>query len=371
MATQPRTSPSSSNRIYNFGAGPAAMPVEVLERARRELVNWHEAGMSVMEMSHRGKEFVAIAADAERDLRKLLAIPAGYKVIFLQGGASLQFSAVPMNLLRGRKLADYVNTGEWSKKAISEAKKFCEVNVAATSADRNFTYVPRQSAWRLSPDAAYVHICTNETIGGVEFHWTPDTGEVPLVADMSSHILSRPIDVSRFGLIYAGAQKNIGPAGLVVVIAREDLLGQALAGTPNVIDYKLQSEADSMLNTPPTFSVYLAGLTFQWILGRGGLAAMEKANIEKAKLLYGYIDAQDFYSNPVAPEDRSRMNVPFRLRDEKLDGEFLAGAEALGLSQLKGHRSVGGMRASIYNAMPLEGVQALVAYMEEFRAKHS
>ena len=371
MATQPRTSPSSTERIYNFGAGPAAMPVEVLERARGELVNWHEAGMSVMEMSHRGKEFVAIAADAERDLRKLLSIPAGYKVIFLQGGATLQFSAVPMNLLRGRKLADYVNTGEWSKKAISEAKKFCEVNVAASSADRNFTYVPRQETWKLSRDAAYVHICTNETIGGVEFHWTPDTGEVPLVADMSSHILSRPVDVSRFGLIYAGAQKNIGPAGLVVVIAREDLLGQALADTPNVIDYKLQSEADSMLNTPPTFSVYLAGLTFQWILERGGLAGMEKVNIEKAKLLYGYIDSQDFYSNPVAPADRSRMNVPFRLRDEKLDAEFLAGAEARGLSQLKGHRSVGGMRASIYNAMPLEGVRALVAYMEEFRAGHS
>jgi phosphoserine aminotransferase len=359
------------NRIYNFGAGPATMPVEVLERARAELTNWHEAGMSVMEMSHRGKEFVAIAAQAERDLRSLLEIPTGYKVLFLQGGATMQFAGVPMNLLGARKSADYVHTGEWSKKAIAEAKKFCAVNVAASSEDRNFTYVPKQSAWKLSPDAAYVHVCTNETIGGVEFQWTPDTGKVPLVADMSSHILSRPLDVSRFGLIYAGAQKNIGPAGLVVVIVREELLDRALPDTPNVLNYKLQSEADSMLNTPPTFSVYLAGLTFQWLMERGGLAAIEQVNIRKAALLYGYIDSQPFYSNPVDKADRSRMNVPFRLRDEALDKEFLAGAEARGLSQLKGHRSVGGMRASIYNAMPIEGVEALLAYMEEFRAKHS
>ena len=373
MATLPRTASftDAGRRIYNFGAGPATMPVEVLERARLELVNWHDAGMSVMEMSHRGKEFVAIAADAERDLRKLLAIPEGYKVLFLQGGATLQFAGVPMNLLRGKKKADYVHTGEWSKKAISEARKFCEVNVAASSEDRNFTYVPPQGAWKLSSDAAYVHVCTNETIGGVEFQWAPDTGAVPLVADMSSHILSRSLDVSKFGLIYAGAQKNIGPAGLVVVIVRAELLGQALAGTPNVLDYKLQSEADSMLNTPPTFSVYLAGLTFQWLLGRGGLEAIEKVNIRKAALLYDYIDAQDFYSNPVDKADRSRMNVPFRLRDEALDKPFLAEAEALGLSQLKGHRSVGGMRASIYNAMPVEGVEALVEFMEAFRTKHS
>jgi phosphoserine aminotransferase len=358
-------------RIFNFGAGPAAMPVEVLEKAKGELVNWHDAGMSVMEMSHRGKEFVAIAADAESDLRKLLSVPANYKVLFLQGGATMQFAGVPMNLLRGGKKADYVHTGEWSKKAIGEAKKFCEVNVAASSEDRSFTYVPKQASWKLSKDAAYVHVCTNETIGGVEFHWTPDVGAVPLVADMSSHILSRPLDVSRFGLIYAGAQKNIGPAGLVVVIAREDLLGHAMPETPNVLNYKLQSEADSMLNTPPTFSVYLAGLTFKWLLERGGLAAVEKANIRKARHLYDYIDSQDFYSNPVAKEDRSRMNVPFRLRDDKLDADFLAQSEARGLSQLKGHRSVGGMRASIYNAMPLEGVEALVAFMEEFRRKHA
>jgi phosphoserine aminotransferase len=358
-------------RVFNFGAGPAAMPVEVLEKAKWELVNWHEAGMSVMEMSHRGHEFVTIAAEAESDLRKLAAIPSSYKVLFLQGGATMQFSGVPMNLLRGKAGADFVNTGEWSKKAIAEMKKFGEARVAASSEDRNFTYVPKQSAWKLTKDAAYVHICSNETIGGVEYHWTPDTGDVPLVADMSSHILSRPLDVSKYGLIYAGAQKNIGPAGLVLVIVREDLLGGAMAHTPTVLDYKKMAEADSMVNTPPTFSVYLAGLTFKWLLERGGLAAVEKANVRKATLLYDYIDGQDFYANPVAKEDRSRMNVPFTLRDSALDGAFLAEAEALGLSQLKGHRSVGGMRASIYNAMPLEGVEALVEFMEAFRKKHA
>ena len=367
MPTAPSIKPAS--RIFNFGAGPATMPVEVLEKAKWELVNWHQAGMSVMEMSHRGKEFVAIAAEAEADLRKLAAIPASHKVLFLQGGATMQFSAVPMNLLRGGKRADFVNTGEWSKKAIAEAGKFCEARVVASSEDRNFTYVPKQSTWKRSTDAAYLHICSNETIGGVEYHWTPDTGDVPLVADMSSHILSRPLDVARYGLIYAGAQKNIGPAGLVVVIVREDLIGHAAPDTPNVLDYRLQSDADSMLNTPPTFSLYLAGLTFKWLLERGGLAGIEKVNIRKAALLYGYLDSQDFYANPVAKEDRSRMNVPFTLRDASLDADFLAEAEARGLSQLKGHRSVGGMRASIYNAMPLEGVEALVAFMEEFRKK--
>ena len=358
---------ASVERVYNFGSGPAAIPVEVLEKAKGELTNWHNAaGMSVMEMSHRGAEFTQIAADAERDLRALMAIPAHYKVLFLQGGASMHFAAVPMNLLRGQKRADYVNTGEWSKKAIAEAKKFCEVNVAASSEDKNFTYAPKQSTWKLSPDAAYVHYCSNETIGGVEFQWTPDTGKVPLVSDMSSHILSRPVEVSKYGCIYAGAQKNIGPAGLVVVIVREDLIGNVLPGTPTVLDYKKMADADSMINTPPTFAVYLAGLTFQWLLERGGLAAVEKVNIRKAKLLYDYIDSQDFYSNPIAKEDRSRMNVPFRLRDEKLDAKFLEQAEARGLSQLKGHRSVGGMRASIYNALPYEGVEALVGYMQEF-----
>ncbi len=347
------------------------MPVDVLEKAKWELVNGQDAGMSVMEMSNRGREFVAIAAQAEADLRKLLGIPAGYRVLFLQGGATMHFSAVPMNLLGGKKTADYVNTGEWARKAMAEAKKFCQVNVAASSEDRNFTYVPKQSTWRTSPEAAYVHVCTNETIGGLEFHWTPDTSGVPLVADMSSHILSRPIDVTKFGLIYAGAQKNIGPAGLVVVIVREDLLGRAMPDTPNVLNYKQMAEADSMLNTPPTFSVYLAGLTFKWLLERGGLAAVEKTNIRKSKLLYDYIDGQDFYSNPIAREDRSRMNVPFRLREDSLDAKFLQEAEARGLSQLKGHRSVGGMRASIYNAMPVEGVEALVEFMEEFRKRNA
>ena len=327
--------------------------------------------MSVMEMSHRGKEFVGIAAEAEADLRKLANIPASYKVLFLQGGASLHFSAVPMNLLRGKKKADFVNTGEWSKKAIAEMEKFGEAHVAASAEDRNFTYVPKQSTWQLSKDAAYVHVCTNETIGGVEYHWTPDTGEVPLVADMSSHILSRPLDVTKYGCIYAGAQKNIGPAGLVVVIVREDLLGRPLPGTPTVLDYKKMAEADSMINTPPTFSVYLAGLTFKWILERGGLAGIERANLAKARRIYDYLDSQDFYSNPVAKEDRSRMNVPFRLADDKLDAPFLEEAERRGLSQLKGHRSVGGMRASIYNAMPMEGVEALVEFLEEFRQQHA
>jgi phosphoserine aminotransferase len=369
MAAELRIKPAS--RIFNFGAGPAAMPIEVLEKAKWELVNWHEAGMSVMEMSHRGKEFVKIAAEAEADLRKLANIPPNYRVLFLQGGATMHFSAVPMNLLRGKKAIDFVNTGEWSKKAISEAKKFATPNVVASSEDRNFTYVPKQATWKRSKDAAYLHICSNETIGGVEFQSTPDTGDTPLVADMSSHILSRPLDVARYGLIYAGAQKNIGPAGLVIVIARDDLLGDALPETPTVLDYRKMAEADSMINTPPTFSVYLAGLTFKWLLERGGLEGIEKANVAKAKRLYGYIDSQDFYSNPVAVEDRSRMNVPFTLRDDSLDAPFLAEAEARGLSQLKGHRSVGGMRASIYNAMPLEGVEALVAYMEEFRKKHA
>ncbi len=356
--------------VWNFGSGPAMLVPSVLEQAKSELLDWHGMGMSVMEMSHRGKEFVAVAAEAEADLRKLLAVPANYKVLFLQGGATAMFAAVPMNLLRGKGEADFVVTGEWSKKAHAEAKKYCRPNLAATAQDRNFTYVPKQAAWKLSPGAAYVHVCTNETIGGVEYHWTPDTGGVPLVSDMSSHILSKPVDVSRYGLIYAGAQKNIGPAGLVIVIVREDLIGHALPDTPNVLDFKLQADADSMLNTPPTFSLYLAGLTFKWLLAKGGLAAMERENVAKAGLLYDCLDAIPFYANPVAKEDRSRMNVPFRLKDDSLDARFLAEAEALGLSQLKGHRSVGGMRASIYNAMPLEGVAALVEFLKDFARRH-
>ncbi len=356
--------------IWNFGSGPAMLVPAVLEQAKAELLDWHGKGMSVMEMSHRGKEFVAIAAEAEADLRSLMAIPGNYKVLFLQGGATAQFAAVPMNLLRGKGSADFVLTGEWTRKAFAEAKKYCRPNVAATAEDRNFTYVPKQASWKLSPDAAYVHVCTNETIGGVEYHWTPDTGDVPLVSDMSSHILSRPVDVSRYGLIFAGAQKNIGPAGLVIVIVREDLIGHALPDTPNILDFKLQADADSMLNTPPTFAVYLAGLTFKWLLAKGGLAAMERENVAKANLLYDCLDAIDFYSTPVAKEERSRMNVPFRLKDDALEAKFLAEAEARGLSQLKGHRSVGGMRASIYNAMPLEGVEALAGFLRDFARRH-
>ena len=357
-------------RPFNFSPGPAVLPEPVLRRAAEEMLDWHGTGMSVTEMSHRGKEFMSIYHATQASLRELLAIPDDYKLLFLQGGAIGQNAIVPMNLLRGKTRADYVNTGDWSKRSIAEAEHFCTVNVAASGEGNGFTAIPPRSEWRLDPEAAYVHICSNETIIGLEYHWTPETGAVPLVADMSSNILSRPIDVSRYGCIYGGAQKNIGPAGLVVVIVREDLLGRALADTPNVLNYKLMAEADSMLNTPPTFSVYLAGLTFKWILERGGLAGIEKLNRRKAKLLYDYIDGQDFYSNPIDKEDRSRMNVPFRLRDDKLDAKFLQEAEARGLSQLKGHRSVGGMRASIYNAMPIEGVEALVEFMEEFRDRH-
>ena len=357
-------------RIYNFSAGPAVLPREVLEQARDELVNWQGCGMSVMEMSHRGKEYMSIQAQAEADLRELMGIPAHYKVLFLQGGASSQFAMVPMNLLRGKTSADYLNTGEWSKKAIKEAKKYGQVNVVASAEDKKFSYAPPQDAWKLDPNAAYVHYTPNETIGGVEIFWTPETGAVPLVADMSSNILSRPIDVSKFGLIYAGAQKNIGPAGVTVVIVRDDLVGQTVAGTPTMMDYKTHGDNESMYNTPPTYAIYIAGLVFKLLKAKGGLAAMEQANIAKANLLYDAMDSSDFYNSPVALENRSRMNIPFTLQDAALDEEFLKGAKAHGLVQLKGHRSVGGMRASIYNAMPIEGVAALVAYMKEFEKAH-
>ena len=358
--------------IYNFSAGPAVLPKEVLQQAQKELTDWHGSGMSVMEMSHRGKEYMGIQAQAEADLRELMGIPANYKVLFLQGGASQQFAMVPLNLLRGKLSADYVNTGEWSKKAISEAKKFSYVNVAASNADRNATYVPGFDTWKLDKDAAYVHYTPNETIGGVEFNWVPNVGNIPLVADMSSSILSRPVDVSRFGLIYAGAQKNIGPAGLTIVIVRDDLVGHAPSGLPAMLDYKTHADNDSMYNTPPTYGIYIAGLVFQMLKRNGGIAAMERANIAKAKLLYDAIDASNgFYHCPVATSDRSRMNVPFTLKDANLDGDFVKQADARGLLQLKGHRSVGGMRASIYNAMPLEGVQALVNFMSEFAGKNN
>jgi len=357
--------------IYNFSAGPAVLPKAVLQQAQAEMLDWHGSGMSVMEMSHRGKEFISIAAQTEDDLRELLAIPTNYKVLFLQGGASQQFAMLTMNLLRGKTSADYLNTGEWSKKAISEAKKFCKVNMVASSADKNFSYVPEFSTWQCDPNAAYLHFTPNETIGGVEFDWLPDSGAVPLVADMSSNILSRPIDVSRFGMIYAGAQKNIGPAGLTIVIVRDDLIGQVIAGTPTMLDYKTHADNDSMYNTPPTYGIYVAGLVFQRLKQQGGLAAMEKINIAKANLLYSAIDASNgFYNCPVALANRSRMNVPFTLKDANLDADFLKQADARGLLQLKGHRSVGGMRASIYNAMPIEGVQALVDFMNEFAQKN-
>jgi phosphoserine aminotransferase len=357
--------------IYNFSAGPAVLPKEVLQQAQSELLDWHGSGMSVMEMSHRGKEFIGIAEQAEKDLRELMNVPANYKVLFLQGGAHLQFSMIPLNLLRGKPSADYVNTGEWSKKAIGEARKFCNVNVAANGADRNFSYVPAFDTWQCSREAAYLHYTPNETIGGVEFNWVPDTGDVPLVGDMSSNILSRPVDVSKYGLIYAGAQKNIGPAGLTLVIVRDDLVGQAYPGIPTMLDYKTHADNDSMYNTPPTFAIYIAGLVFQWLKKNGGVAAMEKTNIAKAGLLYDAIDASNgFYNCPVDKADRSRMNVPFTLKDASLDVEFLKQADERGLLQLKGHRSVGGMRASVYNAMPLEGVQALVDFMKQFAKRH-
>jgi len=357
-------------KVFNFSAGPAVLPEEVLRQAAEEMLDWHGSGQSVMEMSHRGKEYMSIHAQAEADLRELMGIPANYKVLFLQGGATLQFAQIPMNLMRGKASADYVNTGEWSKKAIKEAKLFGKVNVAASGEDRSFTYIPPATEWKLDPQAAYVHICSNETIGGVEFNWVPDTGEVPLVADVSSTFLSREVDVSKYGLIYGGAQKNIGPAGLTIVIVRDDLIGHAPAGTPTVLDYKAQADNESMLNTPPTYSVYIAGLVFQWLERQGGIAAIEKRNIEKAQLLYEYLDQSGFYRNPVAPADRSRMNIPFTLKDAALDDAFLKGAQQRGMLQLKGHRSVGGIRASIYNAMPIEGVRALVDYMREFEKQH-
>jgi phosphoserine aminotransferase len=355
-------------RVFNFSAGPGTLPEEVLLQAADEMLDWHGSGQSVMEMSHRGKNFVSILEAAEADLRKLLAVPDGYHVLFLQGGASLQFEMIPMNLIQGRAVADYILAGEWAKKAINAAQGLADVNVAASAEDRSFTYVPGPSQWRLTKDAAYVHYTANETIGGVEFGWIPEVGDVSLVSDMSSNLLSRPLEVSKFGLIYAGAQKNIGPAGLTLVIVREDLIGIGEPAPPAMLDYATHAKARSLYNTPPTFAVYVAGLVFQWLLESGGLAAVEERNIAKAKLLYDFIDSSDFYLNPVNKADRSRMNVPFQLTDPTLDADFLAEAAKHDLVELKGHRSVGGMRASLYNAMPIEGVQALVDYMAEFAA---
>jgi phosphoserine aminotransferase len=365
------------SRVYNFSAGPAVLPQEVLKQAAEEMLDWHGSGMSVMEMSHRGKEFISIYEAAERDFRELMGVPANYKVLFLQGGGIGENAFVPLNLI-GRKsqpaVVDFIKTGSWSAKSIKEAGKYCTVNVAASSEDVKFHAIPPRDAWKLSKDAAYVHICTNETIDGVEFNFTPDvsadTNGAPIVADMSSHILSRQIDVSKYGVIFGGAQKNIGPAGVTVVVVRDDLIGHALPICPSAFDWKLVAENQSMYNTPPTYAIYIAGLVFQWLKRQGGVAAIEQRNIAKAALLYDYLDSTGFYCNNIAKDCRSRMNVPFFLSDESLNDSFLAGAKERGLLQLKGHKSVGGMRASIYNAMPMEGVQALVDYLKEFEKKH-
>jgi phosphoserine aminotransferase len=361
-------------QIYNFSAGPAVLPKEVLQQAAAEMLDWHGSGMSVMEMSHRGPEFISIYEQAEADLRELLAVPSNYRILFMQGGGLGQNAIVPLNLV-GRKVGingepatvDFVQTGSWSSKSLKEAARYAKVNVAASGAASKFTDVPPQDTWQLSSDAAYLHLCTNETIDGVEIGFAPTVqGETPLVADMSSHILSRVVDVSKYGLIFAGAQKNIGPAGLTIVIVRDDLLGYALPICPDVFNYRNVADNDSMLNTPPTYAIYIAGLVFAHLKRLGGVAAMEERNIEKARLLYAALDVDDFYQNRVAPSYRSRMNVPFYLRDESLNDKFLQGAKARGLLQLKGHKSVGGMRASLYNAMPIEGVRALVDYLNEF-----
>ncbi len=360
------------SRVFNFSAGPAMLPQAVIEKAQSEMLEWDGSGMSVMEMSHRGKEYMSIAEKAESDLREVMNIPSNYKVLFLQGGASSQFAMVPMNLLRGGNKADYILTGSWGKKAISEAKRYCEVNVAADASalSGKFTFAPAQEALTLSDDAAYVHYTPNETIEGVEFPYIPEVGDKPLVADFSSSILSREIDVSKFGVIYAGAQKNIGPAGLTIVIVREDLIGEVIDATPTMFNYETHSKNDSMYNTPATYSWYMAGLVFDWIKQQGGLAKIAEINERKAAKLYAAIDGSDFYANPVTVNCRSIMNVPFTLADAELDSVFLAEAKEQNLVTLKGHRSVGGMRASIYNAMPEAGVDALVAFMAEFEKKH-
>jgi phosphoserine aminotransferase len=358
------------NRNFNFCAGPAALPEEVLAQASSEMLDWESRGLSVMEMSHRSSEFVSIAEQAEADLRELMGISDEYAIAFMQGGASSQFSAVPLNLLGDKTSADYLNTGQWSKKAISEAKRFCNVNVVASSEDTKFSTVPSRDSWNLNDDAAYFHYTPNETIGGVEIHDVPQVN-VPIVADMSSTILSRPIDVSKFGLIYAGAQKNIGPAGLVIVIVRKDLLGQASSTCPAMFNYKTIIDGESMYNTPPTYAWYLAGLVFKWLKAQGGLEAIAAVNRRKAEKLYGYIDASSFYANPVEVVSRSSMNVPFTLADSDLDKAFLQQSEAAGLLNLKGHRSVGGMRASIYNAVSEDAVDALISFMRDFETNNS
>ncbi|MEO8118625.1 MAG: 3-phosphoserine/phosphohydroxythreonine transaminase [Rhodoferax sp.] len=357
------------NRPFNFSAGPAAMPQEVLTEAAAEMLNWHGSGMGVMEMSHRGKEFIAIYEQAQADLRELLAVPDNFKILFMQGGGLAENAIVPLNISRAGTV-DFVVTGSWSQKSQLEARKYGTVNIAASSAHNGHTTLPEPASWQLSQGASYVQVCTNETIHGVEYHALPDLkalgSNAPLVIDFSSHVASRPVDWSRVGLAFGGAQKNLGPAGLTLVVVREDLLGHALAVCPSAFDYKTVADHESMYNTPPTYAIYIAGLVFQWLKRQGGMAAMEARNMAKAALLYDAIDNSQLYLNKVAANCRSRMNVPFFLRDERLNEAFLAGARTHGLLQLKGHKSVGGMRASIYNAIPIEGVQALVDYLREF-----
>jgi phosphoserine aminotransferase len=358
------------SRVYNFSAGPATLPKEVLQQVRDDIPSWKNSGMSVMEVSHRGKDFTATAAQAEQDLRQLMGIPNDYSILFLQGGATLQFAMVPLNLSKAGDTVDYIQTGSWSKKAIGEARRYCEVNIAADSSGGNFTDIPAQEHWQLSGDAAYVHVTPNETIAGVEYHFIPDVGDKPLIADMSSNILSRPVDVSRFGLIYAGAQKNIGPAGITLVIVRNDLIDKHRPQTPTLLTYEAFASSGSMTNTPPTFAWYVAGLVFEHLKSCGGLDAVAEVNRRKAENLYAAIDSSSFYTNPVQKHCRSLMNVPFVLADAQLDALFLQQADARGLKNLKGHRSVGGMRASIYNAMPEDGVDALIAFMQEFEKEN-
>lgn len=358
-------------RVFNFSAGPAVLPETVLQQAAEEMLDWHGSGMSVMEMSHRGKHFMQILEAAQQDLRELLQVPKNYKILFMQGGAIAENAIIPLNLLGQHQQADYVLTGGWSVKSHQEAKRYCQANVAASSEATGFTAVPECRTWKVSPDSAYVFTCTNETVIGVEYPFDPDLSvlgrvEVPVVADVSSHILAKPMDVSRYGVLFGGAQKNIGPAGLTLVIVREDLLGRTHPLCPDAFNYQKVADNDSMYNTPPTYSIYIAGLVFQWLKAQGGLEAMEKQNRAKAALLYNTLDATDFYQTRIDPSCRSIMNVPFYLADERLNAEFLAGAEAAGLYALKGHKSVGGMRASIYNAMPMAGVTALVAYLKDF-----
>lgn len=357
-------------RVWNFGPGPAMLPRAVMEQAQAEFLDWQGTGMSVVETSHRSARFEEMAAQSERDLRTLLDIPDSYDVLFMQGGATAQFAMVPLNLVPEGGTADYLRTGHWSDKAIEDARRHCRVNVVAGEGVELFTSIPPRETWKLSERPAYLYYTANETIGGVEFHETPDVGDIPLVSDMTSNFLSRPIDIEKHGVIYAGAQKNFGPSGFVVVIVRKDLIGRAPPSVPRLYDYKEFADSRSLINTPPTFSWYVAGLTFRWILEQGGVAAMEKNAIRRSEKLYAAIDASGFYSNPVEPPFRSRMNVPFTLADPKLDSVFLREAEAAGLAALKGHRAVGGMRASIYNAMPEAGVDALVAFMDDFAKRH-